>query len=378
MKLIHLSDLHLGKRVNEFSMLEDQEYILIKILKIIDQEKPDGILIAGDIYDKSVPPVEAVRLLDFFLERLAEKKQQVFLISGNHDSPERLDFAAGLIELSGIHIASVYQGDIQPYILKDEYGPVNIYLLPFIKPVHVRSCFPEETVESYTDAVRISIEHMGVDRSKRNVIVTHQFVTGAERSESEDISIGGTDNVDSYVFDVFDYAALGHIHGPQRIGRDTVRYSGTPLKYSFSESKHQKSVTVIELREKGNVEIRTVELIPKHDMRELRGSYAELTSRKNYEGTATDDYLHITLTDEEDVLDAVPLLRTVYPNLMKLSYDNRRTRENQQIGQVDDMENKTPLELFQEFYEQQNNQQMSEEQSAFASKLIEQIWEGRE
>lgn len=378
MKLIHLSDLHLGKRVNEFSMLEDQEYILIRILNIIDQEKPDAILIAGDVYDKSIPSVEAVQLLDSFLERLAEKKQQVFLISGNHDSPERLDFAAGLIELSGIHIASVYQGKVRPYILEDEYGPVNIYLLPFVKPAHVRSRFPEETVDSYTDAVRISVEHMEIDDSIRNVIVTHQFVTGAVRSESEEISVGGSDNVDVSVFDVFDYVALGHIHGPQRIGRDTVRYCGTPLKYSFSEAKHQKSVTVVELREKGNVEIRTVELTPKHDMRELKGSYEELTNKKNYEGTAKDDYLHITLTDEEDVLDAAEKLRNIYPHLMRLDYDNRRTRENQQIGQVDDIENKTPLELFQDFYEQQNNQQMSEEQSAFAAKLIEQIWEGEE
>lgn len=378
MKLIHLSDLHLGKRVNEFSMLEDQEYILIRILNIIDQEKPDGVLIAGDVYDKSVPSVEAVQLLDSFLERLAEKKQQVFLISGNHDSPERLDFASGLIAMSGIHISSVYQEKNQPFTLEDEYGKVNIYLLPFIKPAHVRSKFPDETVETYTDAVRISIEHMEIEPSERNVIVTHQFVTGAVRSESEEISVGGSDNVDASVFDDFDYVALGHIHGPQKIGRETVRYCGTPLKYSFSEAKHQKSVTVVELREKGNVEVRTVELIPKRDMRELRGSYQELTDRKNYEGTAKEDYLHIILTDEEDVLDGMALLRVIYPNLMKLDYDNRRTRENQQIGQVNDIENKSPLTLFQEFYEKQNNQKMSKEQSAYAADLIEQIWEGRE
>ncbi|MCH5341193.1 MAG: exonuclease SbcCD subunit D [Acetatifactor sp.] len=378
MKLIHLSDLHLGKRVNEFSMLEDQEYILIKILNIIDQEKPDGILIAGDVYDKSIPSVEAVQLLDSFLEKLAEKKQQVFLISGNHDSPERLDFASGLIEMSGIHISAVYQEKICPFTLEDEYGKVNIYLLPFIKPAHVRSKFSDETVETYTDAVRISIEHMGVDPTERNVIVTHQFVTGALRSESEEISVGGSDNVDASVFDEFDYVALGHIHGPQKIGRDTVRYCGTPLKYSFSEVNHQKSVTVVELREKGKVEVRTVELVPKRDMRELRGSYQEITNRKNYEGTALEDYLHITLTDEEDVLDGMALLRVIYPNLMKLDYDNRRTRENQQISQVNDIENKSPLELFQEFYEKQNNQQMSREQSDFAADLIERIWEGRE
>ncbi len=375
MKLIHLSDLHLGKRVNEFSMIEDQAYILKKILGIVRDEEPDGVLIAGDVYDKSIPSVEAVGLFDDFLRHLARQRVQVFIISGNHDSPERLAFGAELIQLSGIHIAPAYSGRVEPVSLKDDYGAVHIYMLPFIKPIHVRSVFPEEKVESYTDAVRGAISHMDIQESERNILVTHQFVTGAQRSESEDISVGGSDNVDVSVFDSFDYVALGHIHGPQSVGRESARYCGTPLKYSFSEANHHKSVTILELKEKGSLEIRTVELSPLRDMRELRGTYEELTNRKNYEGTRTDDYIRITLTDEEDVVDAMGKLRVIYPNLMKLDYDNRRTRENRELTGGEAEESRTPLELIMDFYEQQNNQPMSGKQAALVSELMEKIWE---
>ena len=375
MKFIHLSDLHLGKRVNEFSMIEDQAYILKKILGIIRDEEPDGVLIAGDIYDKSIPSVEAVGLFDDFLKRLAGQKVQVFIISGNHDSPERLAFGAELIKLSGIHISPAYSGRVEPISLKDNYGAVHIYMLPFIKPVHVRSVFPEETVESYTDAVRAAISHMDIQESERNILVTHQFVTGAQRSDSEDISVGGSDNVDVSVFDGFDYVALGHIHGPQSAGRESARYCGTPLKYSFSEANHHKSVTILELKEKGNLVIRAVELSPLRDMRELKGTYEELTNRKNYEGTRVDDYLHITLTDEEDIVDAMGKLRVIYPNLMKLDYDNRRTRENRELTGGETEESRTPLELIMDFYEKQNNQPMNEKQRALVSELMEKVWE---
>ena len=375
MKFIHLSDLHLGKRVNEFSMIEDQAYILKKILGIIRDEEPDGVLIAGDIYDKSIPSVEAVGLFDDFLKRLAGQKVQVFIISGNHDSPERLAFGAELIKLSGIHISPAYSGRVEPISLKDNYGAVHIYMLPFIKPVHVRSVFPEETVESYTDAVRAAISHMDIQESERNILVTHQFVTGAQRSDSEDICVGGADNVDVSVFDGFDYVALGHIHGPQSAGRESARYCGTPLKYSFSEANHHKSVTILELKEKGNLVIRAVELSPLRDMRELKGTYEELTNRKNYEGTRVDDYLHITLTDEEDIVDAMGKLRVIYPNLMKLDYDNRRTRENRELTGGETEESRTPLELIMDFYEKQNNQPMNEKQRALVSELMEKVWE---
>jgi len=377
MKLIHLSDLHLGKRVNEFSMLEDQEYILTQILRIIEGEQPDGVLIAGDVYDKSVPSAEAVSLLDDFLVCLAKSGSRVFLISGNHDSPERLAFGGRLMERSGIHVAPVYDGKVEPIRLADEHGPLNLYLLPFLKPAHVRRFFPEEEIASYTDALRTAIGAMGVDAGVRNVLVTHQFVTGAARCDSEDLSVGGTDNVDVSVFDAFDYVALGHIHGPQQAGRETVRYCGTPLKYSFSEAGHRKSVTVVELAEKGSVRVRTVPLTPLRDMVELRGTYNELAFKGFYEGTSwQEDYVHITLTDEEDVPDAVSRLRTIYHNLMKLDYDNKRTRAAGAADGAAEVERKKPLELLEEFYELQNGQPMGEAQRDFARELLTKIWEG--
>ncbi len=378
MKLIHLSDLHLGKRVNEFSMLEDQQYILTEILQIIDREKPDGVMIAGDVYDKSVPSAEAVALLDDFLVRLAKRDLQVFLISGNHDSPERMAFGGRLMAQSGVHLAPVYDGKVSPITLTDNYGPVNLYLLPFLKPAHVRRCFPEREILTYTDALAAAIEAMGVDPAQRNVLVTHQFVTGAARCDSEEISVGGTDNVDVSVFEPFDYVALGHIHGPQQVGRETVRYCGTPLKYSFSEAKHQKSVTVVELGKKGAVSVRTVPLTPMRDLAELRGTYEELTFRGFYDGTSySRDYVHITLTDEEDIPDAVSKLRIIYPNLMKLDYDNKRTRAGIVLERAEDQQ-RSPLELLEEFYEKQNGQPMGEEQRAFAKNLMERIWEENE
>ena len=376
MKLIHLSDLHLGKRVNEFSMLEDQQYILTEILHIMDEEQPDGVLIAGDVYDKTVPSAEAVALLDDFLVRLAKRDLQIFLISGNHDSPERMAFGGRLMEGSGVHLAPVYDGRVSPITLTDAYGTVNFYLLPFVKPAHVRRCFPEREITTYTDALAAAIEAMGVDQTGRNVLVTHQFVTGAARCDSEELSVGGTDNVDVSVFDPFDYVALGHIHGPQQVGRETVRYCGTPLKYSFSEAGHQKSVTVVELGPKGTVSVRTVPLIPLRDLAELRGTYEELTFRGFYEGTSYQkDDVHITLTDEQDDPDAMRKLQIIYPNLMKLDYDNRRTRAGACLDGAEDAEQKSPLELLEEFYEKQNGQPMGEEQQAFARAWMERIWE---
>lgn len=377
MKLIHLSDLHIGKRVNEFSMLEDQKYILLKILNIIDEEAPDGVMIAGDVYDKTIPPAEAVRLFDDFLVQLAKRRLEVFVISGNHDSPERIAFGGRIMDAGGIHMSPVYDGEITPISLTDAYGPVNIYMLPFIKPAHVR-CFCDEEIGSYTDAVRYAVAQMNVDTSVRNILITHQFVTGAARCDSEELSAGGTDNVDAEVFAPFDYVALGHIHSPQSCGRETIRYCGTPLKYSFSE-RAKKSVTVVELGEKGEVSVRTVALEPMREMVELRGTYEELTLKSFYEGTGYQDaYTHITLTDEQDIPDAIGKLRTIYPRLMKLDYDNKRTRSNAQIYSDADVEKKSPVELFSDFYEMQNNQPMSAEQADFMMKMIEEVWEEEE
>lgn len=375
MKLIHLSDLHLGKRVNEFSMLEDQRYILREILGIIDEEKPDGVLIAGDVYDKSVPSAEAVALFDEFLARLAARGLQVFVISGNHDSPERIAFGGRLMAGSGVHMAPVYSGKTEKITMTDAYGPVNFYLLPFVKPATVRRFFEEEEIAGYTDALRAAVAQMAIDPAKRNVLVTHQFVTGAVRSESEEVSVGGSDNVDASVFDGFDYVALGHIHGAQefRTEHTLLRYCGTPLKYSFSELRHEKSVTVVELGAKGDLSVRTVPLVPERDMWEIRDCFAGAIDREKYAGIPQDDYLRIILTDEEDVLDAFARLQAIYPNLMDLKYDNTRTRWESAVTAAE--EARSPLALFDDFYEMQNGRRMDEEQSAFVASLIEKIWE---
>ena len=376
MKFIHLSDLHLGKRVNEFSMLEEQDAILNQILGIIDTEAPDGVLIAGDIYDKSVPSAEAVQLFDSFLCELAKRHLQVFVISGNHDSPERIAFGSRIMDASGIHLSPVYNGTVEPITLTDEHGAVNVYMLPFIKPGHVRRFYEDEEIVSYTDAMRVAISAMDINTSERNILVTHQFVTGATTCESEEISVGGTDNVDASVFADFDYVALGHIHGAQNCGSERVRYCGTPLKYSFSEAKHQKSVTVVELGEKDILSVRSVDLTPVHDMSEIKGTFAELTDPIYYtDNPIAENYLRITLTDEEDIPDAVGRLRRIYRNLMRLDYDNKRTRANNVITGAVETETKSAYELFAEFFEQQNNAPMSDEQSAYMKNLIETIEE---
>ena len=409
MKLIHISDLHLGKRLNEFSMLEDQRYILEQIVKICMEEKADALLLAGDIYDRPIPPIEAVRVLDQFLNALVAQEICVCAISGNHDSAERVSFGADLMKLSGVHLAGIYDGTTQRVTLTDKFGEVIVYLLPFIRPSVVRHALGRDDIESYQDAVEAAIQQMNIDQTKRNILVAHQFVTGAGRCDSEDVMVGGVDNVDASVFEAFDYTALGHIHSPQNVGKSSkaldetlnktlngtsnealdevsnrtsnkainmVRYCGTPLKYSVSEAKQEKSITVIEMEEKGHVTVRTVPLVPKHDVRTIHGSYMEVTARTFYQGTDTSDYVQITLTDEEDIPDGIQKLRTIYPNLLSLGYDNKRTRAQQAIEPQETMMQKTEQELFEEFYEKQNNQPMSEEQSRFVKELLAKIKEG--
>ena len=379
MRLAHISDLHLGKRVNEFSMLEDQRYIVKQIESILEEEAADAVLIAGDVYDKPVPPGEAVRLFDSFLTALADRGTHVFVISGNHDSPERIAFGSRLMEKSRVYMAPVYDGHVSPIELRDAYGSVYVYMLPFVKPAVVKKCWPEEGIETYEDAVGCAVAHMKEDAfvlEARNVLMAHQLVIGASRCDSEEVSVGGLDQVSVGLFRDFDYTALGHIHGPQNAGGERIRYCGSPLKYSFSEAGHVKSVTIVDLEEKGNVRVRTRPLIPLHDMREIRGSYAEVVSRDFYRGTAVDDYLHITLTDEEDILDAMGKLRAIYPNIMRLDYDNRRTREGGQLPEKVQRA-KSPLELLEELYALQNNQPMSGEQRELSARLIEELWEDR-
>lgn len=375
MKIMHLSDLHIGKKVNEYSMLQDQIYILKEILHIIDNEKVETVIIAGDVYDRSLPPNEALELFDEFLYQLSGRNVNVFVISGNHDSPERISYGGRMMTENKIFLSPVYDGNVKPITLNDDYGEVNFYLLPFVRPADIRRYFPDENIENYTDAVKVAIDNMNVDFSERNILVTHQFVTGAELSESEDIIVGGTDNVSGEVFDGFDYVALGHIHREQTVGKDNIRYCGTPLKYSFSEAKNIKSVTILDFNDKGNIEYSKIPLTPFRDMREIRGTYYELTLKSNYESTNTEDYLHITLTDEEDIPDAIGKLRSIYPNIMKLDYDNLRTRGSGTVDAIENIESKSPFELFADLFKQQNNQDMSEEQEEIMRNLIDKIWE---
>lgn len=376
---MHLADLHLGKRVNGFSMMEDQEYILNRILEIMEEEQPDGLLIAGDVYDKTIPPAEAVRLMDDFLTAVAAKHVPVFLISGNHDSAERVAFGHQLMQGSGIWISPVYDGTIEHHTLEDRWGEVNIYLIPFLRPSVVRSFFPDAEIGDYTDALQTIIQELPLDASKRNVVLAHQFVTAAEAlpetCDSEQLSVGGLDRVDGSVFSPFDYTALGHLHGPQRVGSETIRYAGSPLKYSFSELHQKKSVTVAELREKGETEIRQIPLQPRREMIELRGTFEEILAEARKKGEPQTDYYHMILTDETDVVDALSRLREFYPNIMLLDYDNRRTRSQKEVEQLDRVEERTPGELFAALYEQQNGQEMNPDQKEYLDGLIREIWE---
>lgn len=363
-------------------MIEDQAFILERILGIIEAEKPQAVLIAGDVYDKPVPPAEAVRLFDDFLNRLSGTGAEIFIISGNHDSAERLSFGSRIMDRQGIHFAGGYDGSTRCFSLCDEYGKVNFYMLPFIKPVHVRQAFTEDEkaaeIVTFTDALSFAIEKMGVNKEERNVLMAHQFCTGAERSGSEDISVGGLDNVDSSVFEAFDYTALGHLHGPQHVGSENIRYCGSPLKYSFSEVNQVKSVTVVELGEKAegvcSMQLRTRELVPLREMRELKGKFSELTDINYYKQFSTDDYMRIILTDEEDVIGALGSLRAIFPNIMRLEYDNMRTRALAIIPDSEGNDGRTPLEIFAGLYEAQNGKAMDEDQTGLIRSLIEKVW----
>lgn len=377
MKLFHISDLHIGKKVNKRSLLDEQRKILDDVVGAVRLHGPEGVLLAGDIYDNTVPSAEAVALFDDFLVKLQGLGARVFVISGNHDSPERIAFASRIMNRSGVHMSPVYDGTVEPVILSDGDVEVAVHMLPFVKPATVRYFFPEEKIENYNDAVRVAVEHMAPDQSRVNVIMAHQYITDAERSDSEEVSVGGLENVDSSVFDAFDYVALGHLHRPQTCGRDTVRYSGSPLKYSFSEVKDRKSITVVDVKGKGDVRVDTIPLVPAHDWHDLRGKYDELAAKSFWDGTPyCEDFVRITLTDEEDVPDAVGKLRSIYHNLMELQYDNTRTRNGYtSVGGASEVEKKSPAELFAELYDKQNGKPMSEDQEGFVKKLVEEIWE---
>ena len=347
-----------------------------EIVSYAKELHPDAIIIAGDIYDKVYPSAEAVALFDSFLVKLAKEDIKVFVISGNHDSPERIAFLGQLTQKAGVYLSPVYDGEVKKVSIEDQYGKINVYLLPFIKPVHVRHFFQDESITNYTDAMNIVVAHMELNVEERNILLAHQFVTGAMRSDSEEISVGGLDNVEVSAFEDFDYVALGHIHRPQKMGSERVRYSGTPLKYSFSECQDNKSLTIVEVKEKGNIEIKTIPLVPLHDMTKIKGTFMEVMNPINFPAIDTNSYLHITLTDELDVPEAFRRLNDVYPNLMQMEYDNTRTRQKREIHISTENTKRNPLEMFANLYETMNNQPLSEVQQEYIQKKIDAIWKG--
>lgn len=352
MKLLHIADLHLGKTLNDVSFLEDQVYALDQIAGIAMQEDADAVLIAGDVYQKASPPSEAMAVFDRFITQLVSRNIRVFIISGNHDSSQRISYFSSLIRESGVHVSERFEGKLQQIGLKDEYGPLTIHLLPFLKPSQVRRWLPERKITSYQDAVEAVLQESPIDPRTRNVLLCHQFITGSETSDSEEKAVGGLDNIDASVFQAFDYVALGHIHKPQRMTRDTLRYAGSPLKYSFSEVNHRKSVTLVTLCEKGDISLKTVPIVPLHDMRLVDGMLSDLM-RMPY----SEDYVWVTVHDELVPPDARLSLTTVFPNLMKFTVSNSRTKYDVDVLARESMENKSVAELFSDFYRLQNNDQ---------------------
>ena len=367
MRFAHISDLHLGIRICDVKMAEDQLFILDQIADIIEAHKPDGVFISGDIYDRPIPPEESVEMLSAFLTRIRKAGPEIYMISGNHDSPERIDFATELLGSAGIHISGKYEGKIKKITKEDRYGEADIYLLPFIKPSYVNNCLPEEEkIEStdYDAAVRKVLSYIRPDKKKRNIILTHQFVQGATRSESEEVIVGFIDAIGADIYDDFDYVALGHLHKRQYIKRDTLLYPGTPLKYSFKEEKNEKSVTFVELKGKGDIKISTVPLMAKRDMRNIEGAFEDVMKRKS------DDYVRVVLTDEIPIPFAFNKLRNSYPNILKLEYAKTKDFASQ-IKTDTDLKEKTPLELFEDFYFKVNGRRPDDEQKRFMAEIIE-------
>jgi len=377
MKFLHLSDLHIGKSVNGFSMFEEQRRVFSQIIGYIRSERPAVVVIAGDVYDRAVPGVEAVRLFDDFLTDLAGCGVAVMVVAGNHDSPERLGYAGRLLADRGLFICGAFDGVVRRTVLSDEYGEVNFWLLPFIRPVSVRGLFGDREISTHNDAVAAAIETAGVDYSARNILVTHQFYAKAgaeaERCESEIDPVGGLDVVDAGIIERFDYAALGHLHRSQNVGGDHCRYAGSPLKYSFSEVRQEKSISLVELREKGNLSVSALPLVPLRDMREIKGPLSELISGGVSSLADKNDYLRVILTDDEEIVDPMGKLRSVYPNVMALSFENARAgvdvaginTDSERVSAL------SPYDLFSEFFLAVSASTMSGEQAALVRRLMD-------
>lgn len=375
MKFIHIADLHLGKSLHGFNLNDDQDFILSQIANIAQENHVDAVVIAGDVFDKGVASVEAIRLLRKFLNNLVQNKIKVFLISGNHDSAERLTFGAEFMSDKGIYFSKIYDGIIEPVTLNDEHGKIYFYLLPFIKPVIVKQIFAEEKIESYEDAVRCAVAHMNINTDERNVMIAHQNIMNAEHCESEETVIGGLDAVSAACFEAFDYTALGHLHKCQEVGKN-IWYSGTPLKYSISELNHEKTLQLVELNEKGKIAINKIQLKPKRDIRQIRGKLEQIIKMSKDDPNNPEDFIDIILTDEHEVVDAIYTLRSFYPNIIQMSYDNATTQNQAQFDEIDVSKKISPLEIFDEFYENYAGSPMSDNQRDYMKSLIESIWEG--
>lgn len=353
MKFLHLSDLHLGKQMNDVSLLEDQEAMLMyQIVPIAQKEHVDAVLIAGDIYQRSTPQAEAVALFDRFVSELATMGKKVFVISGNHDSAQRISYFSALVKPSSVYMTEAFEGQMQSVTLSDAYGELVIWMLPFLRPQQVKRFLPEEKIVTYQDAMQAVLRQTPIDKKKRNILMCHQFITGAATSDSEDRSIGGLEQIDAALFDAFDYVALGHIHRPQKIRRQTLRYAGSPLKYSFSEADFDKSVPVIDMQEKGYIDVHTIALKPLHDVRRVEGMLDELMNMPYSE-----DYVWATVRDENVPPDARVMLTGVFPNMLKFSIVNSKTKTDVDVMATQSMENKSIVELFADFYRLQNNDQ---------------------
>ena len=374
MIFIHLGDLHLGKTVNDFNMIDDQKYILNTILDIVDERKVDAVLIAGDVYDKPLPSEEAVRLLNYFLSELSLRGCKTFMISGNHDSDERLNFGSSLFEKSNIFITSMFDGKLKSYSMEDEHGKVNIYSLPFVKASWVRHYFPDAQIDNYDDAVKTVLSSQNINFDERNILVAHQFVAGKgsdpERAGSENVSVinvGTVEKIGSDTLNGFDYVALGHIHSPQSVGAENIRYSGSPLKYSLSEINNNKSVPLITLGKKGEMDIELIPLKPKRDMRRIKGNLQILLEKENVSNT--EDYIYAVLTDEEPLLGAMDILRQTYPYVMKMEISNSHTKEMSEFDFSKITEDKSFEELIREFYESMYGTSISDEEMELMLKV---------
>lgn len=375
MKFAHLADLHIGKRLYEYSLVENQKDILNKIVELVKANCVDGVVISGDIYDKSVPPVDAVEIMDDFLSALSSLEIFIIIIGGNHDSVVRLSFASKILEKNNVYISPVFNGNVEKVEMTDKFGRINFYLLPYIRPVNVRRAYEDFEGETFTEALKFVMDKINPDTSMRNVLVSHQFVTGAQKSDSEEIYVGGSENVAYTLFDDFDYVALGHLHMPQAVGRETVRYAGTPLKYSFSEISHKKSMTIVDIREKGKVEIEVIPLIPTQGLVELKGSLKELINDSVVASVECNSFVKITLTDEVLKNDALDVLKQFYPYIVSIGYDNSMTRQNNVVQSRAVSEEQRPEEIVEELFVQQNNRQMNDVERGLIEKLVKKVWE---